>query len=329
VIVGAVALGGGDLARTFRSVAGADWRWLLVALVLMIASLALRSAALGVIVNAAGEGRARFGEAFSATSIGQLANAVIPIRVGLLLAPYVLCVLLRRRSVQLPFPTALGVTLTERLFAVAAFLVLALACLPTLSAPMWAVTLLEVCAAAVALLIVGGVLLDRRSQRVAEVCRSGHRYGRFLRWLPQLVESQRIVGRPAAAAGVAGIQALAWTGQLASAYAALEAFHLGAAGLRAAALVVVLTNLIGLVPATPGNVGTFQVAAVAALAAYGVATGPALAYALGLQALQLAVGVVAGLLALSLQGMTLADLRGRSWKTMPLGSPDAASQFVD
>jgi hypothetical protein len=92
----------------------------------------------------------------------------------------------------------------------------------------------------------------------------------------------------------------------------LEAFHLGAAGLRGAALVIVLTNLIGLIPATPGNVGTFQVAAVAALAPYGVAPGPALAFALGLQALQLIVGIVAGLAALGAQDLTLADLAGRS-----------------
>jgi hypothetical protein len=135
---------------------------------------------------------------------------------------------------------------------------------------------------------------------------------RAARWLPQLIDSQRIWSRPGAALGVSGVQLLAWVTQLASAVAMLEAFHLGAAGLRGAALVIVLTNLIGLVPATPGNVGTFQVAAVAALAAYGVGPGPALAYALGLQALQLAVAVVAGLVALAGHGLTLAELAGRS-----------------
>ena len=105
---------------------------------------------------------------------------------------------------------------------------------------------------------------------------------------------------------------LAWIFQLAAALAMLGAFHLEAAGLRGAALVIVLTNLIGLIPATPGNVGTFQVAAVAALATYGVAAGPALAYALGLQALQFLVGIVAGLAALAVQDMTLGDLAGRS-----------------
>jgi hypothetical protein len=111
---------------------------------------------------------------------------------------------------------------------------------------------------------------------------------------------------------VATIQTLAWLIQLVSAWAVLEAFQLGDAGLRGAALVLVFTNLIGLVPITPGNVGTFQAAAVAALAVSGVAAGPAVAFALGLQGLQLAVAVVAGLAALGLQDLTLGGLGGGS-----------------
>ena len=65
-------------------------------------------------------------------------------------------------------------------------------------------------------------------------------------------------------------------------------------------------------PITPGNVGTFQAAAAAALAVSGVAAGPAVAYALGLQGMQFAVAIVAGLASLSLQDLTLRDLRGRS-----------------
>jgi uncharacterized membrane protein YbhN (UPF0104 family) len=177
----------------------------------------------------------------------------------------------------------------------------------------------------IAVPIVGGIVLDRRREKVRESCeRGGERWRRAALWLPQLIDSQRIWRRPAAALGVSAIQVLAWVAQLAAAVAMLEAFHMGAAGLRGAALVIVLTNLISLVPATPGNVGTFQVAAVAALAAYGVAPGPALAYALGLQALQLAVAVVAGLAALAGHGLTLAELAGRSRQAAAaLGNADA------
>jgi phosphatidylinositol alpha-mannosyltransferase len=252
-------------------------------------------------------------EAFSATSIGLLANAVAPVRAGTVLSPYVLYVLVRRRRAHLPFATAVGDTLTERLFAIVTFLVMVLLFLGTLAAPPWARHVLLVSTALIAVPTVGGVILNRRRDRVAEACRrGGRRMRRAARWLPELIDSQRIWSRPAAALGVTAAQVLAWAAQLAAALAMLEAFHLGAAGLRGAALVVVLTNLSGLVPATPGNVGTFQVAAVAALATYGVAAGPALAYALGLQALQLAVAIVAGLAALGGHGLTLAELSGRS-----------------
>jgi uncharacterized membrane protein YbhN (UPF0104 family) len=170
-----------------------------------------------------------------------------------------------------------------------------------------------VSAGLIAVPVMGGIVLNWRREKIAQACtRGGDRWRRAALWLPQIIDSQRIWSRPASALGVSGVQVLAWIAQLASAVAMLEAFHLGTAGVRGALLVIVLTNLIGLVPATPGNIGTFQVAAVAALAAYGVASGPALAYALGLQALQLAVAIVAGLAALGGHGLTLSELAGRS-----------------
>ena len=132
------------------------------------------------------------------------------------------------------------------------------------------------------------------------------------RYLPQFIDSQRVLGRPLSALAVAGVLALVWLTQLAAAAAVLHAFHLGAAGWRAAALVLVLTNLIGILPLTPGNVGTFQVAAVAAMAVYGVGSGPAMAFALGLQGLQLLVAILAGVASPGLQDLALHDLAGKS-----------------
>jgi len=334
-----------DLARMSRSFLQADWRWLAAALGLMLASLLLRSVALKVIVDALGGVCARIGDTFSATSIGLLANSVVPISVGTVLSPYALYVLLRRRGATVPFATALGMALTERLFAVATFVVLALTFVSALSAPPWAVEVLTASAVFAATFIVGGIVLERRrrssvargadggrapgaGQGAAEAKRddaSGAapdgaaadgardtRRDRLRRQWPALLDSQRIMGKPWSALLVTTVQTVAWLVQLGAAWAALQAFHLGGAGLRGAGLVLILTNLIGLVPLTPGNVGTFQAAALAALAVSGVGAGPAIAYALGLQAMQLVVGAIAGLVSLSLQDLTLADLRGKS-----------------
>jgi len=309
-----------DLARTGRAFVHARPAWLGVALGLMVVSLVLRSYALKVIVDAYGAGRARLVDVLSATSIGLLSNAVAPVRVGTVLGPYTLFVLQRRRRAAVPFTTVLGMALTERLFAIASFVALSLLFVSTLATPAWAVDVLVACAVFAATFLTGGVLLERRRRLVhardgndtpAGVAQDGvhSRRQRLAAQWPALVDSQRIMGRPWSAALVAATQAGAWIVQLAAAWAALQAFHLGGAGLRGAGLVLVLTNLIGLVPATPGNLGTFQAATVAALAVSAVAAGPAVAYGLGLQALQLVVAAVAGLVSLSLQDLSLADLR--------------------
>ena len=317
------------LPHVGHSFVRADWHWVAATLALLLVSLALRSAALKVIVDALGDVRARQSDTFSATSIGLLANAVVPIRVGTVLTPYTLYVLLHRRGAAVPFVTVLGVALTERLFAIATFVALSLLFLSSLALPAWAVQVLIASAVFAATFLVGGIVLERRRARLAaggagargddDPAGQGATPRRGLRHhLPALVDSQRIMGKPWSALLVAGIQAASWLVQLGGAWAALQAFHLGGVGLRGAALVLVLTNLIGLVPITPGNLGTFQAAAVAALAVAGVASGPAVAFALGLQGMQLAVGVVAGLVSLSLQDLTLADLHGRSRKAAAL-----------
>ena len=331
VLVG-LLLARANLARMGQSFLHADWRWLAVALALMFGSLLLRSLALKVIVDALGGRRTRLSDTFSATSIGLLVNSVIPIRVGTVVAPYALFVLLRRRGAAVPFGTTLGTTLTEQLFAIASFVALSLLFVSALSLPGWAVQVLIASALFAATFLVGGSSSNgaaagwpqpRVEPRTgaARRSRAGARPGRLRRHWPALVDSQRIMGKPWSALLVAAVQALSWLLQLAAAWAALQAFHLGAAGLRGAGLVIVLTNLIGLVPITPGNVGTFQAAAAAALAVSGVAAGPAVAFALGLQGMQFVVAIVAGLASLSLQDLTLGDLRGAYHPRQPKAEP--------
>ena len=338
VVVGlVVALAAhGDIRLMVRSIVHADWRWVSAAVGLMLVSLALRSLALAFIGRAA-EAAPRLRDAFSSTSIGLLANAVVPVRVGALLNPYVLYLLLRRRGVQVPFATTFGMTVTEQLFSAATFVLFGLGSLSLLAAPAWAAPALAVCAAGLGLLFVALAVLQVRRERLHGAGRPGgvERYvathelpgwkRALLAALPHFVDAQRVLGRPWLALLVAAVQAAAWVVQLAAAWAVLHAFHLGWAGWDAVALVLLLTNLIGIVPLTPGNVGTFQLAATAALVANGVPAGPALAFALGLQGLQLLVGVTAGLVSLSLQGMRIADLAARTRHAAELVRQGAAA----
>jgi uncharacterized protein (TIRG00374 family) len=317
VVLAAAVFAHGQFARMIHSFLGADWRWMLAAIALLLVSLVLTSLALKLIVHAYDDVRPSIVDTFSSTSIGLLANVLMPVRIGALLNPYVLFLLLRRRGARVPFATTLGMTVTEQLLAAAIFVVFALLFVSVLAVPGWAVRALIVAALLLVLALGGGAALQRSGRlRSLTACEAGDRRRGFAAWvrryLPQFIDSQRVLGRPLSALSVVGVLALVWLTQFAAAAAVLHAFHLGGAGWRAAALVLVLTNLIGILPLTPGNVGTFQVAAVAAMAAYGVGSGPAMAFALGLQGLQLLVAILAGVASLGLQDLALHDLAGGS-----------------
>jgi len=317
LVLAAAVFARDDFARMIRSFLDADWRWILAGAALLFLSLVLTSYALKLIVHAYDDVRPSITDTFSSTSIGLLANVLMPVRVGALLNPYVLFLLLRRRGARVPFATTLGMTVTEQLFAAALFVLFALLFVSVLAVPGWAVRALIAAAILLGLVLGGGAVLQRSGRPRALRARAAASGSRgFTAWvrhyLPQFIDSQRVLGRPLSALAVAGVLTLTWLTQLAAAVAVLHAFHLGGAGWRAAALVLVLTNLIGILPLTPGNLGTFQVAAVAAMAAYGVASGPAMAFALGLQGVQLLVAVLAGVVSLGLQDLGLHDLAGQS-----------------
>jgi len=130
--------------------------------------------------------------------------------------------------------------------------------------------------------------------------------------LVALGESQRIMGKPGPAILEFGAQAATWIVQLLIYYMVMLAFHVSPASLGAAALVMIATNIIGLVPITPGNWGTFQAAAVGALTLFGVGSEEALAYAIGLQGMQTVVGVSLGFVFLSVSHMSLREVEQAS-----------------
>ena len=78
----------------------------------------------------------------------------------------------------------------------------------------------------------------------------------------------------------------------------------------AAAAILLAVNVSAVLPATPSNVGVFQAACLVVLAAYGVAAGPAIAYGIILQAVEVVTALVLGVPALLAEGLTWHDIRG-------------------
>jgi phosphatidylinositol alpha-mannosyltransferase len=119
-----------------------------------------------------------------------------------------------------------------------------------------------------------------------------------------------VFARPRHAAAAVSAQLLAWTLQWLACYAVVLALGLQShASLVTAAAILLAVNLSAILPATPSNVGVFQAACLVVLAAYGVGAGPALAYGIILQAVEVVTALLLGIPALLGEGLTWRDIR--------------------
>jgi uncharacterized membrane protein YbhN (UPF0104 family) len=117
-----------------------------------------------------------------------------------------------------------------------------------------------------------------------------------------------VMREPTAAVAAALLQTAGWLLQLFAVWATMFAFgieeHMPAAG-----LVLLLMNVATIFPLWPGNVGLVQAVVALPLVSYGVAYSTGIAFGLGLQVLEMSVGVGLGLLFLMREGISLATLR--------------------
>jgi len=111
------------------------------------------------------------------------------------------------------------------------------------------------------------------------------------------------------AAVIAGLlQCLGWLCQLFAVWATMRAFDIHEP-LPAAGLVLLLMNVAMLFPLWPGNVGLVQAAVALPLVSYGVPYAKGFAFGIGLQAIEMSVGVGIGLIFLAREGLSYAMLK--------------------
>ncbi len=132
--------------------------------------------------------------------------------------------------------------------------------------------------------------------------------GRFRLLATLAREGLGILRAPLPAATATLYQSGAWLSQLLAVFATLRAFGL-ALPLSAAALVLALVNLAILFPLWPGNVGLLQATVALPLAAYAVDYGHGIAFGVGMQAIEVSVGLSLGLFFLAREGLSVAALK--------------------
>jgi uncharacterized membrane protein YbhN (UPF0104 family) len=292
---------GPDWSTVGKGFDNVRWGWVAVAIAINFASIVARSVAWDLVIRQALPNPPRFRHVFSAFSVGMLANAVLPGRIGELARVAVLTRRMERR--RRPWATLVGTVVAHRIFDLIPIVLLVLYVLVTAKIPAWAYSII------VAVVSVGATLfiLALLSARSAGHARLDG-LGVIRRGLVMAREGLAVMHRPLPAAGAICFQVLGWVCQLFAVYTAMRAFDIHEA-VPAAALVLLVMNVATIIPLWPGNVGAVQIAIATPLVSYGVAYADGIAYGFGLQAIEASVGIGLGLVFLAHEGLSFASLR--------------------
>ena len=317
---------GADRLRPDRSLAvHATPPWVVVALGLMCASMAVRAVAWTAILRAAmpTAPRPRLRDALQGTMIGVLMSATLPARLG---EPARAMIVARRIGRPRDgVPVVLGTIVSQTLLNILALVILGMVMFR--SVPVFhhhesgliafaalPIVILAAVLGAPALLREGGAA---RSARVRAWSMQARRA------TAQVRAGLEVFRQPKLGSVAVGAQLFAWVIQWMSCYVLLVAFGLDdRAGIGAAAAVLFAVNVCAVLPATPSNLGVFQAACVFVLhKGYGIGVDDALGYGIILQAVEIATAFVMGAPALLKEGVSWKDVRLRAMHAAPVELP--------
>ena len=289
------------VADAFRFVA---WHWVVAALALNLVSVVARAAAWErVIEQAMPPPTPPFRTVFSAFGVGLFANAVLPGRIGELAR---VAVLTRRQKLKRrsdAWATLVGTVFAHRVFDLFPTLVLIAYVLSTAKIPHWALTSLIIFAA-VGFGLFAFALASARGHHRSVLEEAGP----VRRLVTMARHGLGVMRAPVPAVEAALLQCAGWACQLFAVWAAMRAFDIHLP-LPAAGLVLLLMTVAMLFPLWPGNVGLVQAAIALPLVSYGVAYPKGFAFGIGLQAIEMSVGVGVGLIFLAHEGLSFAMLK--------------------
>jgi uncharacterized protein (TIRG00374 family) len=300
--IGLLIWRGPSLSGIADAFAKVEWYWVVVAIFLNLVSVLARSFAWRTVIHSAmPPPRPGYPAIFSAFCVGLFANAVLPGRIGELARVAVLVRRLPGRKGA--WATLVGTVFAHRVFDIVPVVLLVLYVLATAQIPAWALT---------SLLVVIGVGVGLFGFALASA-RRHHRatldgLGAARRVVTMARQGLGVVREPSSAAVAVFFQIVGWVCQLFAVYTAMRAFGIHAP-VPAAALVLLLMNVVTIFPFWPGNLGLVQGAIATALKSYDVKYAVGFAYGLGLQAIEASVGIGVGLVFLAREGLSYAMLR--------------------
>ena len=298
----AVYFGGPDWSQVGDAFRAVEWEWLAAAIGLNLVSVVARAFAWATVIDeAVPPPHPRFLHVFSAFSVGLLANATMPGRVGELAR---VAVLTRHMpGLRGAWATLVGTVFAHRAFDVIPAALLVVWVLLAADLPHWAGPSLAILfSIGGGLLVIAFVLARHHDRTQLDSAHAARRLWTMVRL------GLGIMHRPAPAAAAILFQLIGWLCQLCAVWLTMKAFSIDVE-LAAAGLVLVLMNMAAIVPLWPGNVGLLQVAIAAPLVGYGIPYAQGFAFGLGLQIIEASVGIGFGLVFLGREGLSYAALR--------------------
>jgi phosphatidyl-myo-inositol alpha-mannosyltransferase len=321
-----VALQRIGIDRIGHSLVHATPWWVMVALGLMCASMAVRAVSWTAILRAAipTAPRPRLSDALQGTMIGVLMSATLPARLG---EPARAMIVARRIGRPRDgVPLVLGTIVSQTLLNILALVILGM--IMFRSVPVFHHHESGLIAfAALPLVILGAVLgtpaLLRERVWSPQSARVRAWFRQARRATAELRAGLEVFRHPKLGAVAVSAQLLAWVIQWMSCWVLLMAFGIDdRAGVGAAAAVLFAVNVSAVLPATPSNLGVFQAACVFVLhKGYGISVEDALGYGIILQAVEIATAFVMGAPALLKEGVSWKDVRLRAMHAAPVELP--------
>jgi uncharacterized protein (TIRG00374 family) len=240
--------------------------------------------------------------------IGFLFNTVLVARLGEVAKVAVLRRRLQSSGHDVGVAAIAGSLVAEQIALGASLVLVGVALAATIvHLPGWAITSLIVLGALTGGAVIAGFLVRRSRLSLPSVSERLARPARDL-----IGGGLRVLHDPREFAIAVMLGTGSWIAQIAGIYWTLDAFGLPHTAAVAGSVFLVST-LVGVFPIMPGNVGVFQLAVAGVLASsFGVSAASGAAFAIGLQATEVALGAGLGALFLLAEGLSFADLRNRT-----------------
>jgi peptidoglycan-N-acetylglucosamine deacetylase len=295
------------------------WWWVGVALILNLISIVLKAAVWKTALDTIPDHpKFLYAHVIPALFVGFLLNTLLPARLGEIGRVSVLRRRLRMTGIEVPSATLAGSVVAEQIVLAIALVAIMVLQLPFVNIPARFEHMILAFGGVVIVVLLAVIGLEtfsrrggHRGSRADLALARGHQAAAMLYGIARgLQQGQTVLRRPRSAffALIAGLAS--WAAQIGGIYAALAAADIHPT-IGRAGLVFLVSTLVQLFPFWPGNVGLFQGAVAQVLVqAYPIDFPHAIAFAVGLQVIEVSLGVGLGFWFLSREGLSLSEVRG-------------------